>query len=537
MQERHPEETARVERENRPRELRPGVPPQPQEVEALEEKPVGGEDRLAHERVEAGAGREPGAEAQGIRGVGGDEPPHREGHPCEALGHEDEGAHERQRGGQGKPGQRAEDQRDEPDAVGQAGDDLPAIRQRVTDEAGGDCDQQQHPAQGVVDHARCFEAVRGVGGEIQRRPSAPDQAAAEDHIAGAPLQDDPAGQHRHADTDADGDPPQGAEVGERVAEEQADPDDEDEDADLVRPAPADDSLPLVTAQLRAEPLAQPGEERRSRGTERGEFRLFGRLRRSVRGRDDRSWRERRAAPKRLGHSGINPDGPRRLGADRGLGGCQRFPSRIPEDLLEARHSNEQVPDDGFGVALRLLLRRQLLDPAAELRHTPDQEPQHQEDDKAGQGVHQAVTKCLARFELGWLGGRQNLRCGPMSATCHGLERAGHPSDELARPARRLDLNARRGGLGSRRAFGPSGAPRVRAGVRAEEPRGLQAPLRQSVTCSEWRRLYVVPGGASMRRRQRRRREPRACAGELLQLDGSDHEWLAAVRDSARPCSP
>ena len=36
---------------------------------------------------------------------------------------------------------------------------------------------------------------------------------------------------------------------------------------------------------------------------------------------------------------------------------------------------------------------------------------------------------------------------------------------------------------------------------------------------------LVPKGRA-RGRQRRRREPRACFGELLHLDGSDHEWLA-----------
>jgi len=37
-----------------------------------------------------------------------------------------------------------------------------------------------------------------------------------------------------------------------------------------------------------------------------------------------------------------------------------------------------------------------------------------------------------------------------------------------------------------------------------------------------------------RGRHRRRREPRACFGELLHLDGSTHAWLAAVPES-RPC--
>src|SRR6266849_983666 len=37
-----------------------------------------------------------------------------------------------------------------------------------------------------------------------------------------------------------------------------------------------------------------------------------------------------------------------------------------------------------------------------------------------------------------------------------------------------------------------------------------------------------------RGRHRRRREPRACFGELLHLDGSTHPWLAAVPD-LRPC--
>ena len=36
---------------------------------------------------------------------------------------------------------------------------------------------------------------------------------------------------------------------------------------------------------------------------------------------------------------------------------------------------------------------------------------------------------------------------------------------------------------------------------------------------------LVPRGRA-RGRHRRRREPRACFGELLHLDGSDHEWLA-----------
>jgi transposase len=36
---------------------------------------------------------------------------------------------------------------------------------------------------------------------------------------------------------------------------------------------------------------------------------------------------------------------------------------------------------------------------------------------------------------------------------------------------------------------------------------------------------LVPKGRA-RGRHRRRREPRACFGELLHLDGSDHEWLA-----------
>ena len=36
---------------------------------------------------------------------------------------------------------------------------------------------------------------------------------------------------------------------------------------------------------------------------------------------------------------------------------------------------------------------------------------------------------------------------------------------------------------------------------------------------------LVPKGHA-RGRHRRRREPRACSGEFLHLDGSDHEWLA-----------
>ena len=36
---------------------------------------------------------------------------------------------------------------------------------------------------------------------------------------------------------------------------------------------------------------------------------------------------------------------------------------------------------------------------------------------------------------------------------------------------------------------------------------------------------LVPKGRA-RGRHRRRREPRPCVGELLHLDGSDHEWLA-----------
>jgi hypothetical protein len=37
-----------------------------------------------------------------------------------------------------------------------------------------------------------------------------------------------------------------------------------------------------------------------------------------------------------------------------------------------------------------------------------------------------------------------------------------------------------------------------------------------------------------RGRHRRRREPRACFGELLHLDGSVHGWFALDSD-ARPC--
>ena len=37
-----------------------------------------------------------------------------------------------------------------------------------------------------------------------------------------------------------------------------------------------------------------------------------------------------------------------------------------------------------------------------------------------------------------------------------------------------------------------------------------------------------------RGRHRRRREPRACFGELLHLDGSVHEWFA-LDSEARPC--
>ena len=47
---------------------------------------------------------------------------------------------------------------------------------------------------------------------------------------------------------------------------------------------------------------------------------------------------------------------------------------------------------------------------------------------------------------------------------------------------------------------------------------------------------LVPKGRA-RGRHRRRREPRACVGELLHLDGSDHAWLARVRASARRSSP
>ena len=42
---------------------------------------------------------------------------------------------------------------------------------------------------------------------------------------------------------------------------------------------------------------------------------------------------------------------------------------------------------------------------------------------------------------------------------------------------------------------------------------------------------LVPKGRA-RGRHRRRREPRACVGALLHLDGSDHEWLALLSRAA-----
>ena len=60
----------------------------------------------------------------------------------------------------------------------------------------------------------------------------------------------------------------------------------------------------------------------------------------------------------------------------------------------------------------------------------------------------------------------------------------------------------------------------------QRPRDHGVTLVAIRSCSSpCRRLGLVPKGRA-RARHRRRREPRPCVGELLHLDGSDHEWLA-----------
>jgi hypothetical protein len=114
--------------------------------------------------------------------------------------------------------------------------------------------------------------------------------------------------------------------------------------------------------------------------------------------------------------------------------------------------------------------------------------------------------------------RHKLQCGGDGAIVHGLR--GKPSNRrLARGYRQKVLGAYRAELIG---FGPTFAAEKLAG------RGLPVAVR---TLREW---LVVEGLWQRHRRRdkhRSRRERRPCFGELVQADGSHHDWLEGRGES------
>ena len=215
-----------------------------QQIERFEDEPVGQEEGLGLPE-----GR-PGVLVQAAGEVGGDESEEREAIPGVAVRDVEE------RCGQGNEHDHAEGsdfgdgERDEGEEVGESGDALRTVLERVDDHARGDGEQQDRGGEGVVEHLGGGDGIHRIDGGVQRGPAAADQAVGEGAIFLAALKDDAGYQQAEAGGEAEGDASGCAQLIPGVVEQQRDADDGYEDADLVDPVAADQGLPIFAGAAR-----------------------------------------------------------------------------------------------------------------------------------------------------------------------------------------------------------------------------------------------------------------------------------------------
>ena len=216
-----------------------------QQVEGFEEEPVEQEEALCLPQ------RRPGVAVQAAGEIGGDESEEGEAIPRVAMRDVEQRGGQRDEHEHAEGGDLGDGQRDEREEVGEAGDGLGAIFERVDDHARGDGEQQEGGGERVVEDFGGGDGVHGIDGGVERRPSAAEQAVGEGAVLFAALKDDAGDQQGEAGGEAESDASGGADLIPGVIEQQGEADDGDEDAELVDPVAADEGFPIFTGAMRA----------------------------------------------------------------------------------------------------------------------------------------------------------------------------------------------------------------------------------------------------------------------------------------------
>src|ERR1019366_3925660 len=240
--------------------------------------------------------------------------------------------HQRDEHDHGEGGDVGNGEGDERQEVGEAGDGLRAVLQRVDDHAGGDGEQQDGGNESVVEDFGGGDGIHRIDGGGERGPSAAEQAVGEGAVFFAALEHHAGDEHGEAGAQAKCDTPSGAELRVGVVEQQGNADDGDENADFVDPIAADEGLPFFAGAVHRlrRGLERPHEhigQRRNRSGRRG-----GRLRRLHDGRRDAEVRRR----------GVRTLHNRRRGGDRADGGIGVSPFENRDTTFQSVDAVAQI---------------------------------------------------------------------------------------------------------------------------------------------------------------------------------------------------